>query len=416
MEQKQTNQRLRALAFSGLLAVSAGLGFSAAANASELTGEVEYLARYFVEPPAWPGQVGNDGTLASSDHMLKVKLEYYQDWNGGDTRLVITPVGRYIDGNAGFDRSDGDVEELYLRQTVGNSDFYFGYRKIFWGVTESVHLVDIVNQSDVVEDIDLEDRLGQPMLQWSTFSDFGTFDVIVMPVFRERRLPESEQRLRPFIPYLDDPLYEDSEGDEHVDVAIRWSQFIGDWDIGVSHFSGTAREPLFIPGLDGDGNAVLRPFYAQLDQTSVDLQATKGSWLWKLEVASRDQLDDRNTRLAGGFEYSFYGVQGSDADLGVIAEYLFDDAGDNATSPFEDDIFIGGRLAFNDVAGSEILAGVFHDLDGEGRVYSVEASRRIGNSWKVALTARVFESDEMTSLLYSFRQDDFLSFSVTKYF
>ena len=411
----KNNQRLRALAVSGLLVFPVGL-LPGEATASELTGEVEYVARHFVEPPAWPGQVGNDGTLSSNDHVLKVKLEYYRDWNDGDTRLVITPVGRHMRGQQGYDRSDGDLQELYLRQTIGNSDVYVGYRKLFWGVTESVHLVDIINQSDVVEDIDLEDRLGQPMLQWSSFTEVGTIDVIVMPGFRERRLPEPEQRLRPAIPYLDEPLYESSEGDDHVDVAFRWSQFIGDWDIGVSHFSGTARDPLFVPGLDADGAPVLRPFYAQLDQTSIDLQATKGSWLWKLEAASRDQLEQRHTRLAGGFEYSFYGVRGSDADLGVIAEYLFDDAGDVATTPFEDDVFIGGRLAFNDVAGSEILAGVFHDLDGKGRVYSVEASRRIGNSWKIALTARVFESDEPGSLLYNFRQDDFLAFSVTKYF
>lgn len=380
-----------------------------AASADDFSAEVEIGGRNFFEPAL-------DKRQYTADAFAKLRMEYYRDWNDGDTRFVMTPTSRFIHGEKGYTRSDGDLEEFYIRHTIGNHDLYFGSRKLFWGVTESVHLVDVINQVDQVEDIDGEDRLGQPMVQWSSQHMWGTLDVIVMPYFRERRFPDAEGRLRPPLPVSDDALYESSDERNHIDAAIRWSHFIGDWDIGVAHFSGTAREPLLVPDVNAQGDPELRPFYPLLEQTGVDLQATKGSWLWKLEVASREQLDTRNTRAAGGFEYSLYGIAGTDADLGVIAEYLFDDAGDRATTPFEDDVFVGARLAFNDVQGSEILAGVIIDRDDNSRVLSVEASRRIGDSWTVDLTARFFGNAEAGDVLYGIRRDDFAMLGLTKYF
>lgn len=382
---------------------------SPAAIANDFSAEIEIGGRNFFEPAL-------DKRQYTADAFAKVRMEYYHDWNDGDTRFVMTPTGRILQGEDEYTRTDGDLEEFYLRHTVGNHDFYIGSRKLFWGVTESVHLVDVINQVDQVEDIDGEDRLGQPMVQWSSQHLWGSLDVIVMPYFRERRFPDVEGRLRAPLPVSDNVLYESSDERSHVDAAIRWSHFVGDWDIGVAHFSGTAREPLFVPGVNSSGEPVLHPFYPQLEQSSIDLQATKGGWLWKLEVASREQLDQRNTRLAGGFEYSFYGIAGTDADLGVIAEYLFDDAGDNATTPFDDDVFIGARLAFNDVQGSEILAGVIVDREDSARALSVEASRRIGDSWTIDLTARFFSNTETGDVLHGIRRDDFAMLSLTKYY
>lgn len=377
--------------------------------AGEFSAEIEVGGRNFFEPAI-------DKRQYTADAFAKLRMEYYHDWNKGDTRFVMAPTGRILQGEDEYTRTDGDLEEFYIRHTIGSHDFYFGSRKLFWGVTESVHLVDVINQTDLVEDVDGEDRLGQPMVQWSSQHMWGTLDVIMMPYFRERRFPDVEGRLRPPLPVSDDALYESPDEENHIDAAIRWSHFIGDWDIGVAHFSGTAREPMFVPEVNAQGNPELRPFYPLLEQTSIDLQATKGGWLWKLEVASREQLDTRNTRLAGGFEFSFYGVAGTDADLGMIAEYLFDDADDRATTPFEDDVFIGARLAFNDVQGSEILAGVIVDREDNARALSIEASRRIGDSWTIDLTARFFSNAEAGDVLYGIRRDDFAMLSMTKYF
>ncbi|TGO02795.1 hypothetical protein PN36_19115 [Candidatus Thiomargarita nelsonii] len=84
--------------------------------------------------------------------------------------------------------------------------------------------------------------------------------------------------------------------------------------------------------IDGAGRFVLIPFYEQIDQTGFDLQITKEDVLWKFEMISRKVQDGRFTALTGGLEYSFVGVFETDADVGVLAEFLFDDRDDNAAT------------------------------------------------------------------------------------
>ena len=157
---------------------------------------------------------------------------------------------------------------------------------------------------------------------------------------------------------------------------MRYSQVFGDWDVGIAHFSGTSREPELIPGITANG-LVLTPFYDQIEQTSLDVQATLENWLWKLELISRDSdTSDRYMALAGGFEYSFYDLGGNGIDIGLIGEYLFDDRNEYSTSAFQNDVFVGGRFAFNDENSTDLLAGVVYDLDNSTRFLSLEGARQ----------------------------------------
>ncbi len=140
-----------------------------------------------------------------------------------------------------------------------------------------------------------------------------------------------------------------------------------------------------------------------IDQTGLDLQWTKYGWLWKLEIISRDGHGDRFTALAGGFEYTFVGVFNTAADLGLLAEYLYDDRDDEikrATAPFEDDVFIGARLTFNDAQSTELLAGLIIDTDSDTTLWFLEGSRRLRENWTLDLEVRAFNgisSDDPSS-------------------
>ena len=68
-------------------------------------------------------------------------------------------------------------------------DLHLGVKQIFWGVTEFNHLVDIINQTDLVENIDGEDKLGQPMAHLSLVRDWGILDFHLLTGFRERTFP-----------------------------------------------------------------------------------------------------------------------------------------------------------------------------------------------------------------------------------
>lgn len=335
---------------------------------------------------------------------------YYREWNDGEQSLSVTPffrIDRYDD-----ERSHADVRELLWLQVGAGWEMRAGIGKVFWGVTESQHLVDIINQTDLVESLDGEEKLGQPLLDLTLVTDNGTVDIFILPGFRERTFPGSEGRPRTALPVnTDQAEYESSREQRHVDVALRWYQFLGDWEVGLSYFKGTAREPRFtVVGSE------LIPHYDQLRQAALDAQLTTEGWLWKIEAVSRDKLDDTYTAATGGFEYTFSAVADTDMDLGVIMEYLFDDRGDQATTPFENDLMIGVRLALNDIQSSELLAGFIIDLDNQATLFSVEASRRLGQNWKLNGELRAFTNIPPADLLYSQRQDDYLQIELLRYF
>ena len=100
----------------------------------------------------------------------------------------------------------------------------------------------------------------------------------------------------------------------------------------------------------------------------------------------------------------------------MVAEYLYDDRGVQALTPFQDDVFLGVRVALNDVKGSDVLAGLILDLNDGSGVYKVESSRRVGNSWTLALEVRGFWGTEKGHFLHDFRRDDYVSLGVTRWF
>ncbi|HSM32161.1 MAG TPA: hypothetical protein VK854_15795, partial [Woeseiaceae bacterium] len=286
---------------------------------------------------------------------------------------------------------------------------------VFWGVTESVHLVDIVNQTDAAGDIDGEDKLGQPMLNLAWQRDWGLLSIYVLPYFRERNYPGIEGRLRTPLPVDSDrPVYESSAQERHVDAALRYSHYIGDVDIGLSVFSGTSREPRLLPA---ENAPVLLPHYDLIDQFGIDLQYTRDAWLWKLEAIARNGYSETFTAAVGGLEYTFYQVGRSSADLGVLLEYQYD--GRNELEPFttsDNDIFVGTRLALNDIQDTSVLAGVAYDTVTGETFFNVEAERRIGDSIAFELRARAFSGAGPQDLTYAVVRDDYVQIRLAKYF
>jgi hypothetical protein len=262
-----------------------------------------------------------------------------------------------------------------------------GANTVFWGVTESVHLVDIINQTDAVADIDGEDKLGQPMVNLAMQRDWGFISVYLLPYFRERTFSGAEGRFRTPLPVnTDQAQYESSAGENHVDLALRYSHYIGDIDIGLSVFNGTSREPRLLP--NDDGTALL-PYYDQIDQFGVDLQYTHDAWLWKLEAIVRDGFADTFAAAVGGFEYTLYQVGESAADVGLLFEYQYDGRGELEPIAIADnDLFAGTRLALNDTQDTAVLAGIGYDLDTHETFINIEAERRLGEDYVLELRAR----------------------------
>lgn len=394
--------------------------------AAPLAAGAEWSGDLAVEAIAFPADP-QDPRQSDAAWSVAFEPEWWHDWNDGRDRVQVTLFGRW--DSVDDARTHGDVRELYWRHGFESAELRVGVRKVFWGVTESQHLVDVINQTDGVENLDGEDKLGQPMLDLALldagWAGGGTVDLFVLPLFRERTFASAEGRPR-FVPRVEpaQARYESPDEDHHVDYAVRWQRSAGAFDVGVAWFAGTARDPLFqpvfVPGgtpLPAPGaELVLAPVYLQARQWSLDLQSTQDAWLWKLEWLTRDWAPGRYTAATFGFERTVYGVLGG-KDLGLIVEYLFDDRpAAQRVTPFEDDLFLGARLAWNDAPSTELLAGVIADLSDDGLFASVEWSRRLGDSFKLALEGRAFLDNRRGDVLYALRDDDYLKVELGWYF
>lgn len=360
---------------------------------------------------------------------LSARLELYRSWDNGQQSVTFTPFAR-VDGEDD-ERTHFDIRELFWSRVWDDWEVHLGAKQVFWGVTEFKHLVDVVNQTDLVENIDGEDKLGQPMVHASWTRRWGIIDAYVLTGFRERTFPGPNGRLRGFIPVDGDKAtYESGAGRRRIDGAVRWSHRIGALEFGLHHFSGTSRDPVLVPSVSTD-DLVLRPHYPLIDQTGADAQVIVGDWAWKLEaISNKGYADRRYNAFNVGFERTLVGIGGSRADAGLIAEYLYDDRGENATNTlFENDLALGMRWSANDVADTHALVGVIQDVKSDQVVVTLEGSRRLGETWVLYVEGRVFAgADEIpdpglvpaaetrAGKLWPLRRDDYLQIELTRYF
>ena len=398
-----------------------------------------------------------------------LEIEFFREWNRGDQLFSGVIFGR-VDSDDD-ERTHWDIRELSFVHAARDYEVRLGIRKVFWGVTESRHLVDIINQTDFVEDIDNEDKLGQPMVNLAWISPFGTWDVFWMPLFRERTFPGEDGRPAFPLPIEQDAArYQSHRGDNHNDFALRWRHTLGAVDIGLSAFKGTARDPRLVPCLrEGSGfpntenqancdleslmagamptgnptfddiivglaqaggnntteedvrNALLLiPHYDQIEQYALDAQWIIGPTALKLEATRREQRGEWTNALVTGFEYTLYGLFGSAIDMGLLSEYLYDERDPETQDLFDREIFAGTRLGFNDVAGTAVLAGAVRSLDETTVAYLLEAERRFGSSLKVSAQVRALSNVPDSAPEQSFssvlEQEDTFSLIMEAYF
>lgn len=373
---------------------------------SDFAGSIDAELRWFTDSPRFEDQFREfqpslalqpEYRYSSDDETQQFKLDLFLRLDGQDSR-----------------RTHFDIREAYWLQVRDDWELLVGINRVFWGVTESRHLVDIINQTDFVENIDNEDKLGQPMINLSSQRDWGWISLYVMPLFRERTFPGKHGRLR--FPLVTDgnPQYDGNARQTHVDLALRYAETLGNWDIGAYLFHGVGREPRL--SFNSRGNRLV-PVYDIINQFGVDLQYTLDAWLWKLEGIVREGQAHTFGAAVAGFEYTLFQLSESSYDLGLLLEYLYDgrddDPQDAPLTASEDDIFLGARLAFNDVQDTEILAGTIIDRNDHSALVFIEAERRISNHWDAEVEARIFTNTGDDDVLQVFRDDSFINFRLS---
>lgn len=362
--------------------------------------EIEY--RHFFSMPQFQGQERHARSIALTP-------QWSQASDSGKHIYDFQAFARYDASDD--ERTHFDLNELSWTYVANDWEFKTGVSKVFWGVSETQHLVDIINQTDAVDRIDGEIKLGQPMLNVSRFTDYGTFDFFVLPYFRERTFAGEAGRLRPaMVVDTDASIYESSDEKNHLDYAVRWSHTAGALDIGLSYFNGTGREPILRPN---DTATRLLPYYVQIEQVGMDIQATFDEWLLKFEGIKRNSsaeyAEQSYEAIVTGVEYSLFDIAASGADIGIVAEYLYDSRGEQVM--FNDYGVLALRFALNDEQSTELLIGCGVDR----RLCFIEGSRRLNDVMSLAIRGNSFSSISDNSQLASQQDDDFMQINV-KYF
>ncbi len=374
----------------------------------EMDGDLSLQGRLFLQDGAFSGQEDASASMAAN-------LDIYHDFTS-DFSLTLAAFYRLDSSDSA--RSHGDLREANLLYLAENWQLSVGLGRVFWGATEFVHLVDIINQTDQVESLDGEEKLGQPMVHLVIPKEWGTMEGFLMPWFRERTFPGENGRFRSPLPVdTDHPVYESSSEEHHLDLALRYSTSLANSDIGLYYFNGTARDPVLLFSFNQAGEPLLSPYYEQIGQSGLDLQLVAGEWLFKGEALYRIGQSRSFAATTFGFEYTLPGLGDSLMDLGLIAEYVYDDR-DNGWLPtiYDNDLMGGLRLSVNDMDDSTILLGVIKDLNYSSTIIGLEASRRLGDNIRLNLDASFFLDISPQDPAYSLARDDFFSLELIWYF
>ena len=147
--------------------------FTDSLSATELSGSVGLETRFFTQTPVESEQTDEQVSLNFSPEIY---------WEGDDQSFLFKPYVRLdsVDAN----RSHVDIREAIYSTYYDSFEVKIGIGKVFWGVTETLNLVDVVNQNDAIDRFDENEKLGQPMLQFSTFNDWGNVELLILPFFR----------------------------------------------------------------------------------------------------------------------------------------------------------------------------------------------------------------------------------------
>ena len=330
-----------------------------------------------------------------------------------------------------------NIAELRWSFFPANSwEYRVGYNTVFWGVVESVNIVDVINPRIIVDDPEGDSKFGQLMANARYMNGDQTLDIYVLPGFREVEYSDANQLLSPLLPISEESaIFESSRENNRVDFAARYATLINDFDIAISYFNGNSREPVFqsalVPGGVDGMRLGLVPHYYLIEQAGLEFQYLHGNTAYKLEVISRHENHERYSAAVTGLEYTQTGIFGSVVDVGWVGEYLFDDRGDDAVPFTEHDYLFASRINFNDADRTTALIKVLYDPRSDEAIWGFETSFDLMPDLKLSIDSQFFIAEDkpretfyeaLTLLsdsgnkISQFRKHDYLQLKIQYYF
>ena len=380
-------------------------------NDWEINHEIVFEIREFHKQEAYSNQKNTYSSYYKSELFITIS---------DNSNFISEPYFRYDHNDK--NRTLFDLKVNKFTYFKDNYEIKFGIDEVFWGITESKNIVDIINSNDSTAG-DLKEKLGQPLLAYTFFSDnIGYMDFYYLPQLIKSSQISQEGRLRFSNPTENyGHIYSGGSGEKVPSWAFKWEKNIGISDFSIQGFRGNSRENSITPILEGTTIKYF-PAYERISQLGTYAQLVSGPIIYKLEAIKRNgQKNSKNIRknffsYTFGIEYLYNRLFEKKWDISTFIEYSNDDRNNDSLDILQNDLFIAARLVFNDIEGTELTTSATFDLDGGGNTALTEFSSRLSENMRVTGLYQAYWSTNNKDILYSFRRDNYFGLKVVKYF
>ncbi len=426
-----------------------------------LSAETELGARYYFEDGAFFGQ-SDAGLYPYFGVRLNADLELE------DGAIIGEISGLFDDFN---ERSVLNIQRLYYTSSFDTWDYLIGYNVEDWGVSNGRTIVNVLNSRDRANQVGDSELLGTPMLNANFFTQIGTFSVYALPGNTIENFGGLNSRYRGPL-YTDDDLIA-YETDNPLNFAVRFTNNYavgqGALDVGASFYIGADRESVGLlgcnrpgPGVDAatcnaitaasianfeSGNAApstqaeidaflatnfgpgvaanavnfgllaSAPYYQDINQFGLTTVYTQGNTQLRFEGFVRNtEFETFSGAIVGG-DYTFNDFMGGAGTLIVSAEYHYDNRSTRQpVTAFADDVFLAAAYSANDTNDTRIDASVFIDVDDDAQLFTLGASRRLGDNVSLGMHASHVDAAPSNDPLSFVDDDSFVEFSLSIFF
>jgi hypothetical protein len=378
----------------------------------------------------------DDPTTEDWGFGLFSRLEWAHSHDPWSERLRIT--GRLDAIDRGRDHLV--LEEAWVQYWRGRLKLRLGADIVNWTATEAFHPADVLNARNLDSDLENYEKVGEPMLfaALSLLED-TTLELYVMPGYMAALLPSRRSRLRlvPSGADIGGRLLVDRRGrftDAIIgpQAALRLRTVWGSADLSLHVLEHMDRsQPLVVTD---PGTERLHAVFLTVRQVGLTYSQVFGSLIAKLEASYRDfvrvedtsrfgALPDRDhATLALGAEYGFVHDGGSESTLLAEVQAVFglSEIERYQVNPFQRDLMLGYRFAWNDEPSRTLLVSAIFDLERGGEyLLNVTYEQRLGETWGIALGARLINAEANADSpfgLTPLRDADLLRVVLSRYF
>lgn len=286
------------------------------------------------------------------------------------------------------------LNEFYYKYFGDSYDITIGKSIKFWGALELFNPTDVFNAKNILDDVtDKDKKLGAINITYSKF--FDNDDELSLIAKLTNQTQDFVYNKSPLntLPLAYNKNFESEKNKNKPTYYLKYSGSRDDF---------AKRDFSFIiqSGYDSYRDTILKSgelkqYLYQADKFLTYHTIVKDSTIYKLEFAYTDvknytKIDDYS-EYGVGLEHTLYGFLG-EKDLGLLAEYYKNNI-NKTNTVYQNDLFTGVRVEFNDKDSSDIVAGVIRDFDTDKNGYSLEYNTRIKDKFKTKI--RYLKNDDL---------------------